>query len=252
MNVRALGHVQMIYSYFHEGRVRDAVAETQKFISEQGAEGSNEGAFGRSIVAEALWIQGRKAEAAAEARRAAEDARGRLSISDALLEGSIAGDANARTALQRLADALPTGADKALPFLVDAIVAIEAGRANEAGQLLSSYESAVRPGMVAAGSLVPVRQPRAMLNYWRGRERLALGDFKAAIDSFEKNTGNPGLRMFNPIEYVRGLYYTAQAWEKSGDAARAREYYQRFLSYWRNGDIDRDKVAEAIKKSATS
>ena len=42
----------------------------------------------------------------------------------------------------------------------------------------------------------------------------------------------------------------AQIAEKSGDAAKAREHYQRFLFYWKDGDIDRDKVAAAIKKTS--
>ena len=28
----------------------------------------------------------------------------------------------------------------------------------------------------------------------------------------------------------------------------AGEHYRRFLNYWKDGDIDRDKVAEAMKK----
>ena len=56
------------------------------------------------------------------------------------------------------------------------------------------------------------------------------------------------MRQFQAIEYVRGLYYTAQAHEKLRDNAKAREFYARFLGYWKDGDIDRDKVADAIKK----
>jgi tetratricopeptide (TPR) repeat protein len=103
--------------------------------------------------------------------------------------------------------------------------------------------------MIASGRLLPVRQPRALLNYWRGRDRLASGDYKGAIDNFAKNTASPPLCQFHAIEYVRGLYYTAQAYEKLGDAAKAKENYRRFADYWKTGDLDRDKVAEAIKKS---
>jgi hypothetical protein len=55
--------------------------------------------------------------------------------------------------------------------------------------------------------------------------------------------------LFTPIEFVRSHYYLAQIAERSGDPVKAREYYQRFLFYWKDGDIDRDKVAEAIKKT---
>lgn len=49
---------------------------------------------------------------------------------------------------------------------------------------------------------------------------------------------------------MRSHYYLAEIAEKSGDAAKAREHYQRFLFYWKDGDIDRDKVADAIKKTS--
>ena len=48
---------------------------------------------------------------------------------------------------------------------------------------------------------------------------------------------------------MRSFYYLGQIAERQGDAAKAREHYKRFLSYWKDGDIDRDKVAEAIKKT---
>ena len=37
--------------------------------------------------------------------------------------------------------------------------------------------------------------------------------------------------------------------EKEGDRAKARDYYARFLKYWKDGDIDRDKVQDALKKA---
>ena len=35
---------------------------------------------------------------------------------------------------------------------------------------------------------------------------------------------------------------------QSGDRAKAINYYRRFLGYWGEGEMDRDKVAEARKK----
>ena len=51
-----------------------------------------------------------------------------------------------------------------------------------------------------------------------------------------------------PIEYVRSLYHLAGIAEGSGDAAKAVEYYRRFLGYWGDGEIDRDKVEIARRK----
>ncbi len=55
-------------------------------------------------------------------------------------------------------------------------------------------------------------------------------------------------RAIYPIEYVRGLYFLGQIAERRGDRTKGREYYQRFLTYWGDGDIDRDRVADARKK----
>ena len=55
-------------------------------------------------------------------------------------------------------------------------------------------------------------------------------------------------RVTFPIEYVRSLYFLGQIAERRGEVDKARDYYRRFLTYWGDGDIDRDKVAEARKK----
>ncbi|HUL72131.1 MAG TPA: protein kinase [Vicinamibacterales bacterium] len=55
-------------------------------------------------------------------------------------------------------------------------------------------------------------------------------------------------RVAYPIEYVRSIYFLGQIAERRGEADKARDYYRRFLTYWGDGEIDRDKVAEARKK----
>jgi serine/threonine protein kinase/tetratricopeptide (TPR) repeat protein len=51
-----------------------------------------------------------------------------------------------------------------------------------------------------------------------------------------------------PVEFVRSLYFLGQIAERRGDPTKARAYYQRFVTYWGDGDIDRERVAEARKK----
>ena len=64
--------------------------------------------------------------------------------------------------MQRIADLLPSGSDKIMPILADAIIAIEAGRNSEGAALLASYEEQLRPGFFMASSLTPLRQPRVV------------------------------------------------------------------------------------------
>jgi hypothetical protein len=44
---------------------------------------------------------------------------------------------------------------------------------------------------------------------------------------------------------VRSFYYLAKVHEKRGDKAKAREYFQRFFDFWKDGDLDRGLVEEA-------
>ena len=57
-------------------------------------------------------------------------------------------------------------------------------------------------------------------------------------------------RARSPIEYVRSFYFLGRIYEQQGDAAKSREAYRRFVGYWKDGDLDRDRIAEAQKKIA--
>jgi hypothetical protein len=48
--------------------------------------------------------------------------------------------------------------------------------------------------------------------------------------------------------YVRSFFHLGQIAEKKGEKAAARKHYERFLFYWKDGDTDRDRVAEAQRK----
>ena len=56
---------------------------------------------------------------------------------------------------------------------------------------------------------------------------------------------------FWQIPYVRSLYCLAKIHEKRGDTVKSREYFQRFLGFWKYGDLDRDLVKEAERKLAS-
>ena len=58
-------------------------------------------------------------------------------------------------------------------------------------------------------------------------------------------------RFSSPIEYVRSWYFLGKIHERRGDARKAREAYRRFVGYWKDGDLDRDRVAEVEQKLRT-
>jgi hypothetical protein len=53
-----------------------------------------------------------------------------------------------------------------------------------------------------------------------------------------------------PIPYVRSLALLAALEEQSGRSADARRLYERYLGYWKDGQIDRAEVARAGQRLA--
>jgi hypothetical protein len=47
---------------------------------------------------------------------------------------------------------------------------------------------------------------------------------------------------------VRSLYFLGKIEEKRGEKEKAREYYRRFVAFWNDGDLDRERVEEARSK----
>jgi eukaryotic-like serine/threonine-protein kinase len=58
-------------------------------------------------------------------------------------------------------------------------------------------------------------------------------------------------RVMTPVPYVRSLALLAALEEKSGRTADARRLYERYLSYWKSGQIDREEVARAGQRLAS-
>ena len=64
-----------------------------------------------------------------------------------------------------------------------------------------------------------------------------------------QTTRHPGPeRAIAPIPYVRSFYFLGKIHENRGEMEKAREYYQRFYEYWKDGDFDRERVEEARSK----
>jgi len=83
-----------------------------------------------------------------------------------------------------------------------------------------------------------------------GSAYLAEKNDAEAAKRFELVLNAQTMRLGYPIEFVRSLYFLAEINERRGNRDKAADYYRRFLQYWGDGDIDRDKVADARKKLA--
>jgi eukaryotic-like serine/threonine-protein kinase len=168
-----------------------------------------------------------------------------------------------------------------------ALAAQELGRAGEADQLAAQVEAkaGLLPGEVEtrlyhrlAGRLALARGdaatacrelatarsllPARGLPWQRQRlpDHLAVWEASAAA---ERAAGHPeeAARWYaaigasgvehleDPVRYVRSFYALAKLDEARGKADEAREAFRRFASFWRDGDLDRAEVREALAKS---
>ncbi len=75
----------------------------------------------------------------------------------------------------------------------------------------------------------------------------AIGSAEAA-GRFEKIVNGGAARLYYPVEFVRGFYSLGQIADRQGVRAKAGASYRRFLQYWADGDIDRDRVADARQR----
>jgi serine/threonine protein kinase/Flp pilus assembly protein TadD len=86
--------------------------------------------------------------------------------------------------------------------------------------------------------------PHLRVWYSLGLARFEDGEEEQAVEWFQRAVDSRP-HTFDPIAYVRSLYYLGRIHEELGDDAQARHFYQRFLDFWEDGDMDRDKVEEA-------
>jgi hypothetical protein len=88
------------------------------------------------------------------------------------------------------------------------------------------------------------------LQYDLARAALAGGDVAAARGALARVVDGGPNRVMAPITYVRSLALLASLEEKQGRAADARRLYERYLGYWKNGQIDRAEVLRAGQRLA--
>ena len=85
--------------------------------------------------------------------------------------------------------------------------------------------------------------------YALAQAELAAGNSEQAAQWLERVTQSGLEHIEFPIRYVRSFYLLAEVREEQGRNAEARELYRRFADYWRDGDLDREQIEEAIRKS---
>ena len=114
-----------------------------------------------------------------------------------------------------------------------------AGRALEKAAALTPVD-----GMKMDGDAVEIR-------YALARTALEAGDVEKARKALVEVVKAGPARVMTPVPYVRSLALLAALEEKAGRTADARRLYERYLGYWKDGQIDRAEVARAGQRLAS-
>jgi serine/threonine protein kinase/tetratricopeptide (TPR) repeat protein len=120
---------------------------------------------------------------------------------------------------------------------------------NDASSAIAKLEQAAalvwpRPNLGA------LRSGHGIIWFDLGRAYFAAHDDVKAAAWFERLTGSSAAALRAPEEFVRSLFYLGDIAERRGNRSQAADYYTRFLDYWGNGEVDRERVASARAKLA--
>jgi tetratricopeptide (TPR) repeat protein len=147
--------------------------------------------------------------------------------------------------LRRKTEKLPTEKEKRRYLHLLGEMAFNRGDIPQAIDQLSQAQTMLAPrGFVCMTQHVPVWFSLASAY-------LAAGDEGRAEQWFRRISESTSERIWWPIPYVRSFYFLGQIHENRGEMEKARECYRRFFEYWKDGDMDRERVEEARNKLQT-
>jgi len=147
--------------------------------------------------------------------------------------------------LRRRTESLPTEKEKRRYHHLAGELALVRGDIAQAVDELTKAQSMLPPrGFPGPAGLVP----HVPIWFLMASAHLAAGDEGKAAEWFRRIIESTSEHVEWPIPYVRSFYFLGRIHEKRGEMDKAREYYRRFVDYWKDGDIDRERVEEAKRK----
>ncbi len=149
----------------------------------------------------------------------------------------------ARTAAQqhqRLSAQVPHPWARRLEHMVAAEIALSQDDIDGALDRLQQAHELLPPGPT-----FPPFDEFVLYTFALAEAQYAAGNKVEAVELFRAVTESGTQRINQPLGFVRSFYWLGKIAEEDGDGATARANYERFLEYWGDGELDRDKVAEA-------
>jgi tetratricopeptide (TPR) repeat protein len=249
--MKVLGANAVAVNALYRGRTREALAALP--AAEDFGEPDPIRAQSNSLAAYVLWETGRPAEALEQARIARRDGQGDIAEWEGLFVAAMAQATLGRWSeaetiaeeLRQIAESLPTEKVKRRYHHLLGDLALVRGDAIRATSELERARALLpQRGFWSFAGLpehAPIWFSLGSANLLAGRDEEAASYFRQVIDSSTE-------RVDWPIPYVRSLYFLAKIHEERGETEKAREYYRRFLEFWKDGDLDRERVEEARGK----
>jgi eukaryotic-like serine/threonine-protein kinase len=230
----------------YRGRSTDALRLYDAAATASGPRGSAQSANARLLIARVLAYAGQPAAAIVAAQRAADDG-----ASSPVQSAAMSFIAELQTRLGHRSEAAKLDDELTRRMgLVPSEVVRNSARHSHAGlQAIERHETAVAiEELKQAEALVRPGQLNAPLRFALASAYLDSGNDSEAAARFERIVNGGTQRANNPVQFVRSLYFLGQISDRKGDKGKAREYYARFVKYWGEGEMDREKVAEAKKR----
>jgi tetratricopeptide (TPR) repeat protein/TolB-like protein len=245
-----LGRINLATGRLYRGQTVAALAEADRSVRLKGLSATWR-ASSRIVAAGTFLDLSKPNDALSQGQAGLADAENRPEEFDlfrviATAQARLArrSDADATLAkLKQQADLLPGEAQQRTSHWAAGEAALARGDAATAIAELEQAQAMLPPhgGVTQPSPHVPIWFSLASAYHAAGKDGEAARWFQRVIDSGYEH-------VYSPIQYVRSFYSLGAITEKQGSLDKARPYYQRFVDYWKNGDIDRDRVAEAARK----
>ncbi len=145
------------------------------------------------------------------------------------------------------AEALPTQKERRRYHHLQGELALARGDTSHALGELQRAQSMLTPRALPQ-RLTSRRPQHVPIWFSLASAHMVAGDEEEAAEWFQQIIESTTERVEWPIPYVRSFYFLGQIHENRGEMEKAREYYRRFYEYWKDGDMDRERVEEARKK----
>ena len=248
-----LGGIGGASAALFKGRSEEALKMLGSAAAGQGPGGSPLSATARTFAGRILLDTGRASLALTEAERALTEARGQNAEWDSRQLAAVATARLGRHAeaakmlddLSRRADQLPSNREKRRVHHAAGLLAIEQRDLTRAVNELKQADA-----MLPAADVPGPPPPHARIWFDLASAQMLAGDLIGAKAHFQRLVDSGVMRTGSEMEFVRSLYFLGQISERQGDREKARTFFRRFVGYWNDGDLDRERVAEARRKTA--